>query len=965
VYLAFDNDTGREVAWNVISFAHLSRSERKRIDAEIQIAKSLDHPRILKFVSAWINKEKEEVVFITERITGGSLRAYIGRLDGPLKLKVVRNWCKQLLEGISYLHGQPNPVIHRDLKCDNIFVNGNDGKVIIGDLGLSTSLHGGVSCATSIVGTPEFMAPELYEEKYGPPVDIYAFGMCLLEMVARKYPYSECTTPGQIYKKVINNEKPKALSQIKDDALRHIIEVCLETDPNNRPTANELLGDPYWNQSDDGDKLAEIAEEPESEEDEGVVQDPQPTVIPRSGVYHEEAEQRRLQAAAAAASRPVEASPPPHLVGQVTEDPMTPTITTIRLPSNVVAGPTDDTLIFLSSPKSGVDRMHVDNCDVLTYCRRNKIERVEKVHLILEIEESKYHNVIFDFNALTDHPQIIAQELRDAGLVWSGVSHLELIMSIAKSIMDRIGELDTSVAPSVVGSANGVASGIGSGDVPLAPAPTTGTASAHIISSEASSIDLLSGDSPKTNSIPDEPSTTELTDAPLSRLTSVRPTVVDQNLVLQSSLPLSPKMLDFVSDDSVAPSTTAGQVPDMPAVSSTGSPGVSGKPPLAPRGSLSLDSIASSPNVVSVMKKNPSYYGLIETDSTYIRLSRESCSHLTVPCGTIELSGMRMASFDAVPSGATSVAETVSSSSGIPVHRRNGSVGGASDPGQPQAAIMAATVPVRRQSSMGSFDEHLASSLSSGGIVGLLPPSVNLPLNTQGRQITAEDVKQLQNMLAIISSGGRGCLNFVPGVYCAFTEDTVRDFQMHHGIEITGEVDDKTWEALADQVAYKKKKEEERAHKREEAQRKAKLEQEKRLQQQKEESARAMDNMLEKTLSLIGGSSTVPQVGGSKKNIVVSIPQSPTGTSTAPASGIASMHASPQIMPVPIPVSKSRSPRSAVMPPVQGQQQSAAPVATLLSSAPDGVVQQGGGDGIHHHHPPVIRPSSPNSPKII
>lgn len=51
-------------------------------------------------------------------------------------------------------------------------------------------------------GTPEFMAPELYEEEYNELVDIYSFGMCLLEMVTFEYPYSECTNAAQIYKKV-------------------------------------------------------------------------------------------------------------------------------------------------------------------------------------------------------------------------------------------------------------------------------------------------------------------------------------------------------------------------------------------------------------------------------------------------------------------------------------------------------------------------------------------------------------------------------------------------------------------------------------------------------------------------------------------------------------------------------------------------------------------------------------------
>lgn len=51
-------------------------------------------------------------------------------------------------------------------------------------------------------GTPEFMAPELYEEEYNELIDIYSFGMCMLEMVTFEYPYSECKNPAQIYKKV-------------------------------------------------------------------------------------------------------------------------------------------------------------------------------------------------------------------------------------------------------------------------------------------------------------------------------------------------------------------------------------------------------------------------------------------------------------------------------------------------------------------------------------------------------------------------------------------------------------------------------------------------------------------------------------------------------------------------------------------------------------------------------------------
>lgn len=61
---------------------------------------------------------------------------------------------------------------------------------------------------TEIVGTPEFMAPELYEEEYDELVDIYAFGMCLLELVTFEYPYVECANAAQIYKKVTSVSFP-------------------------------------------------------------------------------------------------------------------------------------------------------------------------------------------------------------------------------------------------------------------------------------------------------------------------------------------------------------------------------------------------------------------------------------------------------------------------------------------------------------------------------------------------------------------------------------------------------------------------------------------------------------------------------------------------------------------------------------------------------------------------------------
>lgn len=56
----------------------------------------------------------------------------------------------------------------------------------------------------SVLGTPEFMAPELYEEFYTEKVDIYAFGMCMLEMVTKERPYSECVNAAQVKNTVLS-----------------------------------------------------------------------------------------------------------------------------------------------------------------------------------------------------------------------------------------------------------------------------------------------------------------------------------------------------------------------------------------------------------------------------------------------------------------------------------------------------------------------------------------------------------------------------------------------------------------------------------------------------------------------------------------------------------------------------------------------------------------------------------------
>ncbi|KAK8969416.1 putative serine/threonine-protein kinase WNK6 [Platanthera guangdongensis] len=122
------------------------------------------------------------------------------RKHKKVDMNAVKGWARQILVGLNFLHSQKPPIIHHDLKCDNIFINGNNGEIKIGDLCLATIML--KANAQTVIGTPEFMAPEQYDEEYNELVDIYSFRMCMLEKVLVEYPYSECTNSAQIFKKV-------------------------------------------------------------------------------------------------------------------------------------------------------------------------------------------------------------------------------------------------------------------------------------------------------------------------------------------------------------------------------------------------------------------------------------------------------------------------------------------------------------------------------------------------------------------------------------------------------------------------------------------------------------------------------------------------------------------------------------------------------------------------------------------
>ncbi|VFQ79032.1 unnamed protein product [Cuscuta campestris] len=243
VYKGFDETDGIGVAWNQVHLDDALQSPKnlERLYTEIHLLRSLKHENIIKLHCFWVDNEKKTINMITELFCSGSMRQF-RKKHKVVDIKAIKKWARQILQGLHYLHSQNPPVIHRDVKCDNIFINGNSGEVKIGDFGLATMMM--QPTARSVVGTAEFMAPELYDEEYDNLADIYSFGMCLLELITCECPYSECINQAQIFKKVTSGKKPAALDKVKDLEVKQFIEKCL-VPASQRASASELLKDSF------------------------------------------------------------------------------------------------------------------------------------------------------------------------------------------------------------------------------------------------------------------------------------------------------------------------------------------------------------------------------------------------------------------------------------------------------------------------------------------------------------------------------------------------------------------------------------------------------------------------------------------------------------------------------------------------------------------------------------------------
>lgn len=250
VHLAMDTEEGVEVVWNEVQYSSLQelKSQEDKMCLVFDNLLQLDHQNLVKFHRYWTDTQhpdRPRVIFITEFMSSGSLKQFLKRTKRNAKrlpLEAWRRWCTQILSALSYLHSCTPPIIHGNLTCDSIFIQHN-GLVKIGTVvpdavhySVRHQQHKDVEKAAQ-----HFMAPEYgAAEQLTAAVDIYAFGMCALEMAALEIQNSAGETSTTINEETIL----KTINSLEHDLQRDLIFKCLRRNPSERPNASDLLFHP-------------------------------------------------------------------------------------------------------------------------------------------------------------------------------------------------------------------------------------------------------------------------------------------------------------------------------------------------------------------------------------------------------------------------------------------------------------------------------------------------------------------------------------------------------------------------------------------------------------------------------------------------------------------------------------------------------------------------------------------------
>uniref|UniRef100_A0A673AG44 non-specific serine/threonine protein kinase n=1 Tax=Sphaeramia orbicularis TaxID=375764 RepID=A0A673AG44_9TELE len=264
VYKARNKETGVLAAAKVIE----TKCEEELEDymVEIDILAKCNHRFIVKLLDAFYHDNKLWIMI--EFCPGGAVDATMLELDRGLTEPQIKVVCRQMLEGLVYLHSMK--IIHRDLKAGNILLM-LDGDIKLADFGVSAKNTKTLQRRDSFIGTPYWMAPEVVmcetmkDAPYDYKADIWSLGITLIELAQIEPPHHELN-PMRVLLKIAKSEpptleQPQKWSQEFKDFLRK----ALDKNPETRPSAAQLIEHPFVRSVTSNRPLRELVAEAKAE----------------------------------------------------------------------------------------------------------------------------------------------------------------------------------------------------------------------------------------------------------------------------------------------------------------------------------------------------------------------------------------------------------------------------------------------------------------------------------------------------------------------------------------------------------------------------------------------------------------------------------------------------------------------------------------------------------------------------
>ena len=225
-----------------LNFNEINEKERIAIQDEVNLLKQLKHPNIVTYKDSFFDEENcLNIVMVFCEM--GDMYTKIRKQKGEyFPEETILLWIAQLCLALSYVHDKQ--ILHRDIKTQNIFIQ-NEHTIRIGDFGIAKGYNQNQDLGGSLIGTPLYMAPEVYNssKKYSFRSDIWSLGCCIFEMCNLKNAF-EAKSWNAVFVKVNKGQRAQLNSRYSSD-MKNLVDSMLSVNGKNRPTIASILEKPF------------------------------------------------------------------------------------------------------------------------------------------------------------------------------------------------------------------------------------------------------------------------------------------------------------------------------------------------------------------------------------------------------------------------------------------------------------------------------------------------------------------------------------------------------------------------------------------------------------------------------------------------------------------------------------------------------------------------------------------------